>query len=79
MCILSLAFDMSGSEDKAPPVMKAEFGCLLTAMVGIQEQVQLMKGELTEERKATNKQLLAHQARKSSVIHKKGPQKAVSV
>ena len=31
---------MSGSEDEAAPVTKAEFGRLLTAIVGIQDQMQ---------------------------------------
>ena len=46
-----------GSEDEAAPVTKADFGCLLTAMVGIQEQIQSMKRELAEEREAANEQL----------------------
>ena len=37
---------MSGSEDEAAPVTKAEFGRLLTAIAGIQDQMQSMKREI---------------------------------
>ena len=36
---------------------KAEFGHLLTAIVGIQDQMQSIKLELAKDRKATNEQL----------------------
>ena len=49
---------MYGSEDKATPVTKAEFGRLLTVVVGIQDQMQSMKRELAEEREAANEQLV---------------------
>ena len=49
---------MSSSENEAAPVTKAELCHLLTAMVGIQEQIQSMKRELTKEREATNEQLV---------------------
>ena len=49
---------MSGSEDKAAPMTKAEFGRLLTAMIGIQDQMQSMKRELADERDAVNERLV---------------------
>ena len=51
---------MSGSEDEAAPVMKAEFGRLLTAIIRIQDQMQSMKREMAEEREAVNEQLVKH-------------------
>ena len=49
---------MSGSEDEAAPVTKAEFGRLLTAIPGIQDQMQSMKRELAEDREAANERLV---------------------
>ena len=49
---------MSGSEDEAAPVTKAEFGRLLTAIVGIQDQMQSIKRELAEKREAANERLV---------------------
>ena len=49
---------MSGSEDEAALVIKAEFGHLLTAIVGIQDQMQSMKIELAKEREAANEWLV---------------------
>ena len=51
---------MSGSEDEAAPgaVTKAEFGRLLTAIAGIQDQMQSMKRELAEDREAANERLV---------------------
>ena len=57
---LLLPLVMSGSEDEAAPVMKAEFGRLLTAIIRIQDQMQSMKREMAEEREAVNEQLVKH-------------------
>ena len=60
---------MSGSEDEAAPVTKAEFGRLLTAMIGIQDQMQSMKRELAEERDAANEPLVKRIRLEKAPLH----------
>lgn len=65
---------MSGSEDEAAPVTKAEFGRLLTSIVGIQDQMQSMKREL--EREAANERLVkCIRLEKAPSFKKKGHEK----
>ena len=66
---------MSGSEDEAAPMTKAEFGRLLTAIVGIQDQMQSMKRELAEEREATNERLVKRIRLEKAPTFKKGHEK----
>ena len=65
---------MSGSE--AVPVTKDEFGRLLTAMVGIQGQMQSMKRDMAEERDAANEWLVkCIRLEKAPSFKKKGHEK----
>ena len=67
---------MSGSEDEAAPVTKAEFGRLLTAIVGIQDQMQSIKRELAEKREAANERLVKRiRLEKAPSFKKKGHEK----
>ena len=67
---------MSGSEDEAAPVTKAEFGRLLTAIAGIQDQMQSMKRELVEDREAANERLVKRiRLEKAPSFKKKGHEK----
>ena len=67
---------MSGSEDEAAPVTKAEFGRLLTAIPGIQDQMQSMKRELAEDREAANERLVKRiRLEKAPSFKKKGHEK----
>ena len=67
---------MSGSEDEAAPVTKAEFGRLLTAIAGIQDQMQSMKRELVEDREAANERLVKRiRLEKAPLFKKKGHEK----
>ena len=60
------------------PVMRAEFGNLLTAMIGIQDQMQSMKRELAEEREAVNERLVKCIRLEKPCIQERRPRKAVS-
>ena len=67
---------MSGSEDEAAPVTKAEFSRLLTAIAGIQDQMQSMKRELVEDREAANERLVKRiRLDKAPSFKKKGHEK----
>ena len=64
---------MTEDKDINAPVTKAEFNRLLAAMVGVQDQIQTMKRELSTERETANESVAKRIRLDRGLVFKKNP------